>query len=226
MSERCLNHFSLFAFQDAFWQESAEGRGRFLHEFSQRLPELADRVHMYLVYPARPETDILVWCVIGGTENEAALNFFVRFAQMMAPWRRFVRPVNTLWGFTRPSIYFPGRSEQRIDSFTPSRLPYLVIYPFTKTTEWYLMSKEARQAQMNEHIKVGKQYPEITQLLLYSCGLQDQEFVVAYETDDLARFSDLVNHLRSTEVRRYTLEDTPIYTAMYQRGDEMVKVFG
>ena len=68
---------------------------------------------------------------------------------------------------------------------------------------------------MNEHIRIGKQYPEITQLLLYSFGLQDQEFIVVYEMDDLSQFSDLVQELRDSEARRYTLRDTPLYTALY-----------
>jgi chlorite dismutase len=69
---------------------------------------------------------------------------------------------------------------------------------------------------MNEHIRLGKSYPQIKQLLLYSFGLQDQEFVVVYEMEDLPLFSDLVHELRSTEARRYTERDTPLITAILQ----------
>ena len=82
------------------------------------------------------------------------------------------------------------------------------------------MSMDARQGQMNEHIKLGKQYPEIKQLLLYSFGLQDQEFVVSYETEDLAKFSELVNMLRQTEARRHTSLDTPIITGIYRTASQ------
>jgi chlorite dismutase len=82
------------------------------------------------------------------------------------------------------------------------------------------MGREARQGMMNEHIRIGKQYPEITQLLLYSFGLQDQEFIVVYETDDLSQFSDLVYDLRSSEARRYTERDTPVFTAIYHPAEE------
>ena len=75
---------------------------------------------------------------------------------------------------------------------------------------------------MNEHIRVGRKYPQITQLLLYSTGLPDQEFVVAYETDDLALFSNLVTALRSTEGRKYTLRDTPIYTSIHQTPEQII----
>jgi chlorite dismutase len=118
-----------------------------------------------------------------------------------------------------------ARSKQEIDPFAETRKPYLVIYPFVKTVEWYLMSREARQGMMNEHIRIGKQYEDISQLLLYSFGVQDQEFVVVYETDDLPRFSDLVNELRDTEARRYTLRDTPLHTAIYHPAEETLALW-
>jgi chlorite dismutase len=87
------------------------------------------------------------------------------------------------------------------------------------------MSRESRQGMMNEHIRIGKQYEDISQLLLYSFGLQNQEFVVVYETDDLPRFSDLVNELRDTEGRRYTLRDTPLHTAIHHPAEETLALW-
>jgi len=78
---------------------------------------------------------------------------------------------------------------------------------------------------MQEHIKLGKQYPEITQLLLYCFGLQDQEFIVSYETENLSRFSDLVYELRKSEARRYTERDTPIITAIYRNTEKLGEIF-
>ena len=78
---------------------------------------------------------------------------------------------------------------------------------------------------MNEHIKLGKSFPSICQLLLYSFGIQDQEFVVSYEMDDLAMFSDLVQQLRSTEARIYTLLDTPIITGCHRTKDQFINMF-
>lgn len=66
-----------------------------------------------------------------------------------------------------------------------------------------------RQGMMNEHIRIGRKYPEIKQLLFYSFGIQDQEFVV-YETEDIIDFSELVFDLRGSEAIKYTLRDTPI----------------
>ena len=69
---------------------------------------------------------------------------------------------------------------------------------------------------MNEHMKVGHRYPQVRQALAYSFGLDDQDFVVAYETDDLAAFGDLVRDLRGTESRRATVRDTPILLGIHR----------
>jgi len=221
-----LNHYGIFAFTEEYWELEREERREFLTQMIEEAKGLGERVYTYTLFPARPEVDFLLWSAVIAEQPEVASQFFLRYAKMTAGWREFIQPVNTLWGFTRPSIYAPGKSEQELSPFDETRRPYLIVYPFVKTAEWYLMSKDARQGMMNEHIKVGRQYPQITQLLLYSFGLQDQEFVVVYETDDLPQFSDLVNALRATQARVYTLRDTPIYTALYQPMEEFIETWG
>lgn len=103
-----------------------------------------------------------------------------------------------------------------------NRGKYLVVYPFVKTSEWYLTDFKKRAEMMLEHIKVGRKYPCVKQLLAYSFGIDDQEFIVAYETDDLIAFQDLVMELRETEARRYTSKDTPIITAIYSSPDKLL----
>lgn len=132
----------------------------------------------------------------------------------------------TLFGLTRPSIYTKKRTVQEQALDEPTRLPYLIVYPFVKTTEWYLMSKEARQGLMNEHMRVGHEFSDVRQMLVYTTGLDDQEFVVAYETADLARHQELVIALRATDSRRYTLRDTPIFTAIHRPLDVALALLG
>jgi chlorite dismutase len=129
---------------------------------------------------------------------------------------QYLEITHNLYGFTRPSSYTrrPTTQEQAID--LEERETYLIVYPFSKTTEWFLMSKDARQGMMNEHMRIGHDYADIRQVLLYSTGLDDQEFVVAYEAEDLPRFSALVTDLRATDSRRYTLRDTPILTGIHR----------
>lgn len=225
MAERQLNHYGVYAFTDAYWALDPSQRQATLRQLVREASDLGERVYTYSVFPARPEADFLLWSALIAERTDTAHEFFQRYARVLNQWRAHLQPVDTLWGFTRPSIYAPGKSEQELNPFEGSRKPYLIVYPFAKTSEWYLMSKDARQGMMNEHIKVGRQYPEITQLLLYSTGLQDHEFVVVYETDDLPQFSELVMGLRSTQARAYTLRDTPIYTAIYQTTDEFLSTW-
>ena len=170
------------------------------------------------MYPAQPGVDFLVWSSQSIETSEEPAQFFERLACAVLPHRQYLEPEQTFWGLTRPSQYTKSRATQEIDPLIPERKRYLFLYPFIKTAEWYLLGQETRQGIMNGHIKVGKQFPQINQLLLYSFGLQDQEFVVVYETDDLSEFSDLVYAMRNTEARRYTERDTPLITAIYHPG--------
>jgi chlorite dismutase len=139
---------------------------------------------------------------------------------------RWMTVSHSLIGRIGPSQYVRKATEQEQSLFGGERSRYLVVYPFTKSTEWYLLSKEARQGIMNEHMRVGHDYPMIRQALAYSFGLDSQEFVVAYETDDLVAFGDLVRALRSTESRRSTVSDTPILLGIHRTMDEILSLLG
>jgi chlorite dismutase len=96
----------------------------------------------------------------------------------------------------------------------PFRGKYLFVYPFVKTRPWYALSAEERYRVMQNHIKIGRQYPQVDNHTTYSFGLDDQEFVVAFDTDDVGAFLDLVHELRGTEASAYTLRDTPSFTCI------------
>jgi chlorite dismutase len=96
----------------------------------------------------------------------------------------------------------------------PAHGKYLFVYPFVKTRAWYNLDAKERWRVMQEHIKVGKEYPSVDLNTSYSFGLDDQEFVVAFETDNPADFLDLVQRLRTTESSMYTLRDTPTFTCI------------
>jgi chlorite dismutase len=220
---RTLNHFSHYSFTDAYWSLDREEKSSFHANWLIRLRAAARSVDIF--QNTGTQAEALVWCALEAQGPCTASTFFERLAEATAPFRRWIHPVDSLWGFTRPSQYTKARSTQEIDPFAGTRRRYLILYPFSKTAQWYLMSREARQGMMNEHIRIGKQYEDIKQLLLYSFGLQDQEFVVVYETDDLPRFSDLVNELRDTEARRFTLLDTPVTTAIYHPAEETLALW-
>ncbi len=91
---------------------------------------------------------------------------------------------------------------------------YLIVYPFVKTRAWYALPAEERGRIMREHIRVGKEFPTVDINTSYSFGLDDQEFVIAFNTDNPADFLDLVQALRATESSSYTLRDTPTFTCL------------
>jgi len=111
---------------------------------------------------------------------------------------------------TKPSEY---SDESRLE-VRPAHGKYLFVYPFVKTREWYRLAPDERWRIMQEHIKVGREFPQIDLNTSYSFGLDDQEFVVAFEGDDPAAFLDLVQKLRTTESSRYTKRDTPTFTCV------------
>ena len=129
-------------------------------------------------------------------------------------------------GLIRESQYVARPTSQEQSMFAGERSRYLIVYPFTKSTDWYLLPREIRQGSMNEHMRIGHTYPQVRQLLAYSFGLDDQDFVVAYETDDLPAFSALVRDLRATEGRRSTVRDTPILTAVHRPIGEILDLLG
>lgn len=224
MADRQLNLYATYAYTDAYFALSDEERRAVRQKIADEAEGLAGATNLYTVFPAKVDTDFIVWSAWEMNEaGEGTDTAFTQYHAVSEGWRRYVKPVQSLWGYTRVSMYARGKSEQDMDPFDGERAGYFVAYPFSKTKEWYLMSMDARQGQMNEHIKLGKGYPEIKQLLLYSFGLQDQEFVVAYEMENLPQFSKLVNELRATEARRHTLLDTPLITGVHRTKEEFVR---
>ena len=221
---RSLNHFALAAFKEDYWSRDPQARERVNNGLLKALRAASPMLEVYQA--TESGLDLIIWSALPVKDDMSPALFFEKFARALAPYRHVLEIKDSLWGFTRPSQYSKAaRSAQEIDPFATSRKPYLVIYPFSKTTEWYLMSRETRQGMMNEHIRIGKQYEDVSQLLLYSFGLQNQEFVVVYETPALPRFSDLVNELRDTEGRRHTLRDTPLHTAIHHPAEETLNLW-
>jgi len=129
-------------------------------------------------------------------------------------------------GRVAPSQYVKKATDQERSLLDGDPKRYLVVYPFTKSVDWYLLGREARQGIMNEHMRVGHGYPQVRQLLASSFGLDDQDFVVAYDTDDLDAFGDLVRELRGTESRRSTVGDRPLLLGVRRSWPEILAALG
>jgi chlorite dismutase len=112
------------------------------------------------------------------------------------------------------------------EGLTPEQARYMFVYPFVKMRSWYGLPFAERQRIMGEHFKVGRKYPKIKINTGYSFGLDDQEFVLAFEGDDPAEFLALVEELRSTEASKYTELETPIFTCVRTDPTHLLRLLG
>ena len=127
---------------------------------------------------------------------------------------KHLRLTYTLLGMTRASQYNPHHAPK--ESIPDASHKYLVVYPFTKTVEWHLIPYDERRNIMKAHVDVGRKYSTtISQMLLYSYGIDDHEFIVSYQMDSLEEFQTLVMDMRGTESRRHTKNDLPIFTCIH-----------
>lgn len=108
----------------------------------------------------------------------------------------------------------------------PQEKRYFIVYPMTKTRPWYGLSMEERQGMMNDHFRIGHGYPGVTINTTYSFGIDDPEFVVAFETDDPSEFVSLVMDLREVPGSQYTASETPIFTTIRMSLPEALQAIG
>ena len=171
-------------------------------------------IHSYNLQGMRGDVDFMVWEVTRRLESLQELASRVSNTGL----GRYLTTPHSYLAMTRRSPYVedhqhPGQEGLR-PAIRPKAAKYLFVYPFVKTRPWYRLSKATRQGMMNEHFEVGHKYPSVKINTAYSFGLDDQEFVVAFETDAPGDFLDLVAELRETEASLYTLRDTPIFTCV------------
>jgi chlorite dismutase len=176
----------------------------------------------YSTLGLRVDSDFLIWKVCPDLppiqEMSAALN--------RTGLGRHLDFTTSLLAMTRKSIY--TRAEPLAAGFRldPGEGTYLFVYPFVKTRAWYALPLSERQRMMANHIRVGHEFPDVQLHTAYSFGLDDQEFVVSFSTDNPKRFQSLVMRLRETEASSYTLRDTPIFTCVKRPLGEILKSLG
>jgi chlorite dismutase len=181
-------------------------------ELARAADHPAVRVHAYSLVGTRADADILLWCVADGLAELRDLE--TRLAG------------TRIWGYsTRPYAYLAARRRSqylgdhahagsehgRAEAGPVGDMPYVVVYPMTKKRSWYALPHEERTRIMGAHFATGHKYPDIRIHTGYSFGIDDNEFVVAFEVPDVRRFVALVADLRETESSSYTERETPIF---------------
>jgi chlorite dismutase len=185
------------AHKEAFAEVVEDFTGRFEH------------LRPYTTAGVRPDTDFFLWKITERyellEELGAALN-----ATPLGGWLE--TPYSYL-ATTKASQYTNARKARKI---SPHGLPFLVVYPFVKVRAWYALTEAERQRAMDEHIRIGREeFPGIKNHTTYSFGIDDQEFMTAFECEEPADFMHLMLRLRDSEASRYTERDTPIFVGRF-----------
>jgi chlorite dismutase len=204
--------YTFFRVDPAWRRLPVEERQAGKDAFAEVVEHFADRfdhLRVYTTAGVRPETDFFLWKIterydaLG--ELGAALN-----GTPLAGW--LATPYSYL-ATTKASQYTQARKARKV---TPHGLPYLVVYPFVKVRPWYALTEAERQRAMDEHIRIGRdEFPGIKNHTTYSFGIDDQEFMTAFECEEPADFMHLMLRLRDSEASRYTERDTPIFVGRH-----------
>jgi chlorite dismutase len=180
----------------------------------------------YSMVGMRGDCDFMLWRI-----GYDLLKIQEMTAQLLATdLGKYLTTPYSLLSMTKRSTYVDKHEhadqEGRRLRLTPGQFRYLFVYPFVKNKAWYKLTQQARQGMMNEHIEIGHKYPTVRLNTTYSFGLDDQEFVVAFESDRPDHFVDLVMELRHSEATGYTLRDTPIFTCVRRELAEVLDLLG
>lgn len=167
----------------------------------------------YSLMGTRADAELLLWQIAESVEPIQELATAIMSTRMGG----YLDLTYSYLSQTKRSIYeIRDSRDDKMEQLVidPSEAKYLFVYPFVKTRAWYRLTHPTRQGIMDEHIMIGRKYPSIRLNTTYSFGLDDQEFVVAFETDEPADFLDLVQELRETESSLYTLRDVPLFSCI------------
>jgi chlorite dismutase len=196
------------------WRLLAEGdKQRGKEEFTRTVDRARDKL-MILTYSTiglRTNTDFMIWRIGYELEPFQEMTGNLNKTEMA----KYLEPTQSFLSMTKRSMYIDKNNPEHVEDrlhIVPGKSDYLFVYPFVKTRDWYARPPEQRQEMMDEHIRIGMKYRSVKLHTTYSFGLDDQEFVVAFETDYPADFLDLVQELRETKASSFTLRDTPMFT--------------
>lgn len=184
----------------------------------------------YSTMGTRADTELLLWQIAETPQvfqDLAAAIMQTRMGSyLIMAYSYFSQTKRSLYEIRTPTA--DGEEEDPDERLVldPTESKYLFVYPFIKTREWYQLSQAARQGMMDEHITVGRKYPSVKLNTTYSFGIDDYEFIVAFETDEPSDFLDLVQELRESTVSMYTLQDTPLFSCINMRLDEALDALG
>jgi chlorite dismutase len=204
--------YTFFRVDPAWRRLPVEERSAAKDSFADVIDEFAprfDHLRPYSTTGVRADADFFLWKITERYEDLGELGAALN-ATPLAGW---LETTYSYLATTRASQYTSARKARKI---TPKGLPYLVVYPFVKVRPWYALTEAERQRAMDEHIRIGREeFPGIHNHTTYSFGIDDQEFMTAFECEEPADFMHLMLRLRESEASRYTERDTPIFVGLH-----------
>ena len=204
-NEQYYFNFSFFKI-DPKWRWMADlAKEESAKEVENILKNSGIKYRTYSNLGLRDDADFLFWFAAKSIEEiQTAIEKLYKTV-----FGKYIIPSMTFLSCTRPSIYVKEGKEHGFVTGMEAK-KNVIVYPFTKTREWYLLPKEKRQEIMDEHIEVSKKYPQITLNTTYSFGIHDEDFMLAFEVDNIKDFQDLIMDLRETQVSTYVKNDIPM----------------
>jgi chlorite dismutase len=197
---------------DPAWRRrSPEERAQDKHEFAAACREFAEDHYLraYSLVGTRGDCDLMVRAIARGLDPIHELHVLLNQSGLM----RFADVPYSYLAMTKESPY-SDEPDKPLEPRAGADSKYLIVYPMWKKRDWYRLPDEERMRVMRDHIAVARRFTGIETNTSYSFGLDDQEFVVAFDADDPAEFLDLVQELRATESSAYTESETPIFTCI------------
>lgn len=206
-------NYAFFKLDSTFRRLPQDERATAAEEFRVLIERWASRddliLRTYSLVGLRGDCDFMLWRIshdvcrfqeMQAEINASRLGAYVSLAYSFLSLQKRSQYVNRIEGSGQGLELLPGQGA------------YLFVYPFVKTRAWYKLSPHARQGMMDEHINASLPFKGVRINTSYSYGIDDQEFVVSFDSDFPQEFVDLVGRLRHTEASLYTLRDTPMFT--------------
>lgn len=222
-------NFSFLKLDPAFRRlpeaERARLKGEFVEMYKSWAQDRGIILRSYSLVGTRADCDLMFWRI--GYDMDALQK--MASETLKTGLGAYLTPAYSYLSMTKRSQYedkeHPAHNDTRT-RIVPGRAKYIFVYPFVKTREWYLLPLEERQRVMDEHIDVGNKYNRVKINTTYSFGLDDQDFVVAFESNYPQDFLDLVMELRETQSSLFTVRDVPIFTCVRREIEEVVDLIG
>jgi chlorite dismutase len=186
-------------------------RDQAFHEADVLLKEWSDRVTLrgaYSTVGLRADADLVLWLVAPSIELIQDLTVALRRTDL----GRRLELSHAFTGIVRPAEFTRDHAPAFVKGEAPRR--FLCVYPFVRTPEWYLLPPEERAALLREHGEMGREFPDVLANTTSAFGINDWEWILAFEADDLGRIVDCIRRLREAEARKYTKVEIPFVTGI------------